>query len=434
VNKTFLILLFFCISNLIYSQQWIKQDAHFSSDSIAVWNISIVNENVAWAAGYNIFNGSNSVCREFTRTTNGGETWIQGQFLNLPDSAIISYLFALNADTAWIACWNDTTGGKAIFRTNDGGLTWNAQPSAEFSSSGSFPNIVHFFDTENGICMGDPVDGYFEHYTTSDGGQTWSRVPSENLPDPLTGENGYNKGRSFDVAGNVVYYGTSKGRILKSVDFGNSWTVCGPEYLDKAYSVAFKDSAAGIAVDNEVQTYLTFNGGESWYDHMFNTEYWGGQLEYAHGDPGYLMTVWQGVNQGTAYSLNNGTSWTRIDYLFYTDIQFLDTQTGWAGGKCDSLGTGGLFKWDGQGLGINDFQVDNELLIFPNPASFEVKIKTNEPAMINIIDLMGTSLYKDSVEAGITKINISNYQSGLYIILSEQKGKISAVTFLKTDY
>ena len=54
--------------------------------------------------------------------------------------------------------------------------------------------------------------------------------------------------------------------------------------------------------------------------------------------------------------------------------------------------------------------------------------------LINIIDLMGTSLYKDSVEAGITKINISNYQSGLYIILSEQKGKISAVTFLKTDY
>ncbi|MDZ7623614.1 MAG: hypothetical protein U5J96_04085 [Ignavibacteriaceae bacterium] len=54
----------------------------------------------------------------------------------------------------------------AIYKTTDRGTTWTVASGVFLQNSASFPNTIHFFDQNNGVAMGDPVDGFAEIYTT----------------------------------------------------------------------------------------------------------------------------------------------------------------------------------------------------------------------------------------------------------------------------
>jgi len=41
--------------------------------------------------------------------------------------------------------------------TTDGGWHWNRQVTASFSNANSFPDCIHFFNENEGWCMGDPI-------------------------------------------------------------------------------------------------------------------------------------------------------------------------------------------------------------------------------------------------------------------------------------
>jgi len=147
----YLILVFVLFPVLSFSQQWIKQDAGFSNDSMAVWNISLVDTQTVWVSSYNIYQGSQSIDIEFSKTNDSGENWTLGVYTNLPDSAHISYLHAVNFNTAWIALWGEYTLGNAIYKTIDGGENWTLQPSASFSDSGAFANVIHIYKVYQAI-------------------------------------------------------------------------------------------------------------------------------------------------------------------------------------------------------------------------------------------------------------------------------------------
>ena len=84
----------------------------------------------------------------------------------------ISMIHAISYNTAWVVAYpfnNLSYGG--IFKTTDGGATWNRQNTANYSAPGAFPNVVYFWDENIGFAQGDPVDGEYELYTTVDGGK-----------------------------------------------------------------------------------------------------------------------------------------------------------------------------------------------------------------------------------------------------------------------
>ena len=53
-----------------------------------------------------------------------------------------------------------------------------------FNFASSFADFVCFFDSNNGIAVGDPVGAplKYEVYTTNDAGVTWVQTPPANLP------------------------------------------------------------------------------------------------------------------------------------------------------------------------------------------------------------------------------------------------------------
>ena len=196
--------------------QWTNANPNFTQ-ATSIASISAPGSQIVWLAGRDT---SQAVAgNRFARSINGGATWT-----NFTITGFASYtpsnISAINADTAWVAMYN-STGGGGIFRTNNGGGLWTQQTTAAFLAPNGFPNFVHFFDANNGVCMGDPNGGYFEIYTTSNGGALWSRVASTNILASLDQE--YGTVNKFSTSGNLVTFVTTKGRIFVSQNKGLSW-------------------------------------------------------------------------------------------------------------------------------------------------------------------------------------------------------------------
>ncbi|MBM3404384.1 MAG: hypothetical protein FJY10_05790 [Bacteroidetes bacterium] len=80
-----------------------------------------VTENVVWASAYD---GTNPTAanQEFTRTVDGGNTWLPG-IVNYATGLSNAMLFALNSDTAFIPMYR-VSGSKpqGIYNTFDAGV------------------------------------------------------------------------------------------------------------------------------------------------------------------------------------------------------------------------------------------------------------------------------------------------------------------------
>ncbi|MCS7027545.1 MAG: YCF48-related protein [Bacteroidia bacterium] len=349
------ILALLCMFGVAHAQSWQTQATGFTTPSRGITNVSIVNPNVVWASAYD-GSGSSAIVHEFTRTLNGGATWTPGVY-NAPGISGYStaQLFALNKDTAWVIMYNGSTGGGKVIRTNDGGANWFVQPTATFSPPAGFGNVIHFFNANEGFCMGDPNGGYYEIYTTTNGGTNWVRVPSSNIPPPLTASE-YGLTNSYAVVGNKIWFGTTQGRIYKSNNKGLNWTVHNTPFASNVYIVglAFKDSLNGLAIglvgSSNAGIIKTTDGGNTWT--MLSTGITGGldaktTIAYVPGTRGtYVIGSIFGTMPGSAYTCDDGATWNNIDNVQHAHTSFINSNTGFSGSFNIDAFTGGMFKWD----------------------------------------------------------------------------------------
>ncbi len=342
---------------------WDVQATGFSALSRGINDVSIVNENIAWASAYD-GSGANAPVRDYSRTINGGQTWIPGTVnaSGVTSDYGLANLCAINADTAWAAIYPNTTSiaAQGVYRTNNGGTTWVKQTSATFNLSTSFINVVHFFNANDGVALGDPESGYHEIYTTSNGGTTWTRVPQANLPAPLAADE-YGTIGYYHVLGNTVWYTTTKGRIYKSTNKGLNWTVSTTPLAANCFIVdlAFKDQNNGIMICNSLSPvqngilYSTSNGGTTWTLLTNNLSTISGEnsIAYVPGTTNtYYISSAVAGSSGSAYTEDGGATWTILDNLQHNCVRFYNQNTGYSGGFNTSSTVGGMFKLKNQNL------------------------------------------------------------------------------------
>ncbi|MCF8403891.1 MAG: hypothetical protein K9H58_08100 [Bacteroidales bacterium] len=341
--------------DLIYTDiiDFEKQANGFTKRYSFVTSMSAIDENIAWAIAND---GKNQfIVNEFTRTVDGGMTWQSGSLPN-HDGLQPGSICAVDANNAWVCSyryWGENPQG--IYHTFDGGITWNHQPTAVFEQGlGGFPNTVYFWDVNNGVCFGDPSEGYFEVYTTTDGGNNWNRVAQSNIPDPISNE--YGQSDLYSTVGNTIWFPTNKGRIYKSDDMGLNWTAVQTP-LNGICMVEFKNQNEGLLLSkSNGELYQTMDGGASWNQVFYTGDVKTYDLKYIPGSLGtYVTTGRSGSDAGGSYSFDNGQNWfyfpeTHGVHMGATD--WISPTAGFIGANNVDTNEGGMWKYTGDAIGL----------------------------------------------------------------------------------
>lgn len=163
---------------------------------------------------------------------------------------------------------NQTT--AYIYKTGNAGQVWT---SYNVSSITGFVNAIYFFDSKEGIFLGDPKNGNWGIGRTTDGGDSWQ--PVLGLPLPQTNETGLVN--STTRWNDYVWFGTNTGRVFISSNRGKNWSFSNIPNAAIITYITFRDSLVGMAAyressDASSPVYLatTTDGGKIWKARQYN--------------------------------------------------------------------------------------------------------------------------------------------------------------------
>jgi hypothetical protein len=161
---------------------------------------------------------------EVRRSLDGGITWANKTMSNVQD---LWCIYAWDANTAFAIGYTTGWANNVIFRTGDGGATWSVVLEL---TTNHFLDALTFFDANEGIAYGDPVDGVWDIFKTFDGGLTWAAT--KHRPNQIGMSYGWKN--AITTVGNAVYFGTTHftdefffgpdAFIYKSANRGETWT------------------------------------------------------------------------------------------------------------------------------------------------------------------------------------------------------------------
>jgi len=254
------------------------------------------------------------------KSIDAGKTW---SYAGLRDTHAIGRIFVnpKNADIAFVAALGHPFGPnpeRGIFRTTDGGKTWDKVLYKDENSGG----IDLSFDPNNANVIfaalwqarrfpwdmqsGGPGSGL---YRSADGGATWKQLTDHGLPEGTIGRIGvavgYNSTRVWALIEN------DKGGLFRSDDGGDNWTLVNSDrlYRQRAfyYTHVFADPNSPDSVYAlNTGMYHSNDGGKSFrpirVPHGDNHGLW-----IDPGDPNRMIESNDG---GANVSTNGGASWT----------------------------------------------------------------------------------------------------------------------------
>ena len=310
--------------------------------------VSPVNSQVAWAAG----TGGTYVV-----TTDGGNTWKSGV---VPGAEALQFrdVQGVSANVAYLMSIGNNTTDFRIYKTSDGGATWNMQ--FQNHTTNAFYDCFAFWAPNRGVAHSDSVNGVFPDIRTFNG-QNWNSI-SANMPPALTGEASFSSsGTCITTQGDsnawITTGGATTSRILATTDSGNTWNAYDTPLISNAsaggLSVAFRDATHGIvgggdlSVNYRIQAATSSDGGQTWT--LTKKPPIGGTifcLAYANGmtlnsgavtDHSYDRTVVitaeaapDFTSGAAAWTPDEGQTWYRLSGASgYWAVAFADPHNGW---------------------------------------------------------------------------------------------------------
>jgi photosystem II stability/assembly factor-like uncharacterized protein len=312
--------------------RWVEQP---SGTRASLRGVSAVSDRVAWASG-----SAGTVLR----TVDGGATWRRD---SVPGASALDFrdVHAVSDRVAYVVSAGEAEKGLArIYKTTDAGRSWTLQYAD--STPGMFFDAIAFWDADHGVAVSDPVAGRFVVVRTDDGGRTWTRVPPAGIPPVAAGEAAFAAGGTcLTVApGGHAWFGTggtSGSRVYHSADGGRTWTVADAPVQagnesSGIFAVAFRDALHGAAVggdyrkarEGERVAAYSADGGRTWSAAPGAVRgYWSGAVYV----PGSTTVVAVGL-AGSAYSMDDGRTYTVIDTAGFNAVSFASAGAGWAVG------------------------------------------------------------------------------------------------------
>ena len=312
----------------------VRLTAQATGVTASLRGVAVRDERTVWASG-----SEGTVLRSL----DGGATWERiavggGDGLDFRDIEL------LGQGTVLLMSAGPEEASR-IYKSRDRGENWRLVHAS--SEEGAFFNGMAFWDEQNGVLTGDPVDGRLYLLVTRDGGDSWQRTDAESLPEFLDGEYGFAaSGTGVATHGRSrvwIATGGAAARIFSSNDRGRTWSVyptpvASGTASSGVFSIAFRDDMLGVAVGGDYQepeldrgnAAWTADGGRSWT--LADT---GSGLTHKAcvrhlGDGRYLAAG----RVGLAFSEDDGRRWQAFDAEPYYAFDYhAASSVGWLVGS-----------------------------------------------------------------------------------------------------
>lgn len=215
----------------------------------------------------------------------------------------------ISSSTAYAVVSNIAGGNAEVLKTTNSGQNWS---SKSLTSLVNFANGIYFFDSNNGIILGDPLSSRWGVVRTTDAGTTWTQVNS--IPTPTSGESGLvgSTGR----AGDKVWFGTNKGRVIYSDNKGQNWNNGVVASGSVVLAVSFGAPERGVALyrtgsDTTLPILVasTADGGKTWTNNAFSFGTINFQPIGLYSVTSASVTVAVGRNSDMLFTTDNGRTW-----------------------------------------------------------------------------------------------------------------------------
>jgi photosystem II stability/assembly factor-like uncharacterized protein len=279
-----------------------------------VTSISIVDSNVVFVvtAGNGIY-----------RTLDGGKTW-ESKNTGIPSGTGmygVSAVDSLNCIVGWLA----SSGTPAtIYRTTDGGKSW----TSVWTLAGSFPDGIKMFSPSYGVFIGDPTGNAkpYQFRYTIDSGKTWNLSPTSPI---ATSEFGVinafdfiDTNRIWVGSANTLATGTTAKIYKTTTGINGTWSsasVSGTKGAQGLYfqAIAFVDTIHGMAGSNNSNIVKTTDGGATWTPVVIPSGLTSFAVINMTGLKDGSNKIWMSVNTGVGvynfyFTTDFGTTWTSI--------------------------------------------------------------------------------------------------------------------------
>lgn len=234
----------------------VEKTANHASAAPAGTSLAESRVRVSWIAD-SAFTGEGSVWllhvlgKNIYRTRDGGATWDSLAPNGIPPNSRIDFI---NSEQGWVVGASGDEG--QIRRTKDGGVTWELigriksdDPEWGFTS----PVRIDFVDERRGW-----VVETFSVWRTEDGGRSWRRVLD--FPDPpKSGQ----PASSFFLGAGRAWVCATDGRVYTTSNGGGTWDTASPGEADPPTVIHFVNEADGwLYADGTI--YRTYEGGRVW--------------------------------------------------------------------------------------------------------------------------------------------------------------------------
>lgn len=325
-----------CSSNKNDSNAFTENTSQFTEFPIdcSIRALEVIDENTLW------FAGNKGI---FGYTKDGGATWNIDSISK--DGNLLEFRsIAITANAVYLL----NVGAPAyLLMSIDEGKNWKTVYQEDHQEV--FYDCMKFWDEQNGIAMGDPIDGCLSVIITEDGGNNWQKLSCSELPPTSEGEAAFAASNTnIALVGNHAWIssGGAKARIFHSPDQGKSWEVVETPLqqggkMTGIFTIDFYDENHGIIFggdwedqkNNTGNKAITSDGGKSW------------QLLTDGQGPGYRSCVQyipategKGILAvgipGISISGDGGQNWEEIDQTYFYTIRYAPSgKVAWLAGK-----------------------------------------------------------------------------------------------------
>ena len=234
-----------------------------------------------------------------------------------------------NSDVIYIATGDDDAGDTpsvGVFKSTDGGVTWN-QTGLNPSNSPSSMNDIYINPNDSNMLWVATNNGV---YKSTNAGVNWTQTLAGNIKDIKVKPN--DPTTVYAVTTNRFYRSTNSGDSFSVVMSGLPFT-SGRLVLDVTpdnsnYVYLFRESGGAVSIYRSTDsganftartTAITgFSAGQAWYDLALGVSSTNAEEVYVG-----CLNVWKSVNGGTSFTqLNNWSSPNSAAYT-HADIHFL---------------------------------------------------------------------------------------------------------------